>query len=371
MIRRVTLRPARAPVALAALWISASLKACADAGPPEHPAPVGLDHLSAVGCLECDGPELFDAVFSAFPVDDSTVVTVNRTDPRIRVFDADGEHRASWGRTGEGPGEFETYVLDAVPSPEGGILAVTRTPEAWMLDGTHAGRRPLLDRLWGGVNGFQNWRLSATSPSSRWLARVGGRDIDDTEYIEVQVADLVAGDSTRFAVPEELFAPSDPGSRNAFWIEPAIRNDGAWAVVGALDYEIRLFSSTGELLAAGTRGTPRVERSAEEIEASRTRPLPRPLPAGVQAPEPVVASFKPQTSRNAFFDTADRLWVLTRDGDLDVFSPDLTYLGTVDGLPQAIFRMQIRGDLVVAIHSGQLGESYVSTYRLTEAPADG
>lgn len=81
----------------------ATLAACGDApSPPDRPAPAPVEfvRLSTLGCLECDGPELFDAVFSAFPVDDSTIVTVNRTDPRIRVFGADGEHRASWGRTG-------------------------------------------------------------------------------------------------------------------------------------------------------------------------------------------------------------------------------------------------------------------------------
>lgn len=300
----------------------ATLAACGDApSPPDRPAPVEFVRLSTLGCLECDGPELFDAVFSAFPVDDSTIVTVNRTDPRIRVFGADGEHRASWGRTGEGPGEFETYVLDAVPSPDGGVLAMTTTPEMWAAYGEYRGRLPLLDRLWGGVNGFQQWQLASTSPSSRWLARDGGREFDGTEYIEVQVADLVAGDSMRFQVPDDLFDPADPGSRNAYWTETAIRDDGAWAVIGALDYKIRLFSSDGELLAEGSRGAPRIERPAAEIEASKNRPLPRPLPDGIEAPEPVVASYRPQILRTAFFDASDRLWVLARDGDVDVFAP--------------------------------------------------
>lgn len=58
-----------------------------------------------LGTIE-DGPEQFFRVADARQLSDGGVVVTNGGSGEVRVFSADGEHRLSFGRSGEGPGEF-------------------------------------------------------------------------------------------------------------------------------------------------------------------------------------------------------------------------------------------------------------------------
>lgn len=56
--------------------------------------------------LEADGPETFGAVHGVALGPDGTVFVADGLNREIRVFGPDGEHLRTFGRRGEGPGEF-------------------------------------------------------------------------------------------------------------------------------------------------------------------------------------------------------------------------------------------------------------------------
>jgi hypothetical protein len=62
-----------------------------------------------------DGPEeyLFGDIVSMAVADDGTIYVMDRQVPALRVYDADGSYRTTFGRGGEGPGEYKR--------PDGGL----------------------------------------------------------------------------------------------------------------------------------------------------------------------------------------------------------------------------------------------------------
>lgn len=79
-------------------------------GPPEW----GLVLVASIGPgaeADAEGPGDFGAAASvAFGPDDREVYVVDRLSCEIRVFGLDGIHRRTFGRCGEGPGEFTQYL---------------------------------------------------------------------------------------------------------------------------------------------------------------------------------------------------------------------------------------------------------------------
>ncbi|MBT8395370.1 MAG: 6-bladed beta-propeller [Gemmatimonadetes bacterium] len=55
-----------------------------------------------------DGPEeyIFGSVVSMAMADDGTIYVMDRQVPALRVYNADGTYRTTFGRKGEGPGEY-------------------------------------------------------------------------------------------------------------------------------------------------------------------------------------------------------------------------------------------------------------------------
>lgn len=64
----------------------------------------------SIGALEGDEPYLLHQVFAALKLSDGRIVVANRGSQELRVFDASGTHRATWGGQGEGPGEFNSLL---------------------------------------------------------------------------------------------------------------------------------------------------------------------------------------------------------------------------------------------------------------------
>lgn len=62
-----------------------------------------------------DGPEeyIFGDIVSIAMADDGTIYVMDRQAPALRVYNADGTYRTTFGRGGEGPGEYE--------QPDGGL----------------------------------------------------------------------------------------------------------------------------------------------------------------------------------------------------------------------------------------------------------
>lgn len=79
----------------------------------------------SIGVIDGAEPYLLDGVTSAWRAPDGAVVVSVSGASEIRVFGPDGSHRASIGRSGEGPGEFNAYSSMTLFPDADGQMAVS------------------------------------------------------------------------------------------------------------------------------------------------------------------------------------------------------------------------------------------------------
>ena len=79
----------------------------------------------AIGASDGDPPYLLHRVRDAMQLPDGRIVVANAGSSELRVFDASGTHTATWGREGEGPGEFTS--LGGVDTWSGDSLVAWNT----------------------------------------------------------------------------------------------------------------------------------------------------------------------------------------------------------------------------------------------------
>ena len=82
--------------------------------------------LSIGGATDSPAHELFN-VTDATRLADGTIVIADAGSGELRVFDASGAHRTSWGGRGEGPGEFGSAAPSTVGPWPGDSLAASDT----------------------------------------------------------------------------------------------------------------------------------------------------------------------------------------------------------------------------------------------------
>ncbi len=83
---------------------------------------IGPEPTVTIGAVEGEEPYLFQWVGSAFRISDGRIVVANGGTEEIRLFTATGTHLLSWGRKGEGPGDFGNLSM-AGPWPGDSIVA--------------------------------------------------------------------------------------------------------------------------------------------------------------------------------------------------------------------------------------------------------
>ena len=97
-------------------WDSAGVRIVENARPPDGSRlgwRVGSVPSVSIGRLEGEDPYLLHEVRDAMTLSDGRIVVANRGSHELRVFDAHGDHVATWGGEGEGPGEFNSLVAVA------------------------------------------------------------------------------------------------------------------------------------------------------------------------------------------------------------------------------------------------------------------
>lgn len=106
----------------------------------------------AIGVLDGDGDYMFGQISSLAVADDGTIYAMDGQIPALRVYNPDGSHKGTWGRSGGGPGEFA--------QPDGGLgvlsdgRVVVRDPgnarmQIYAPDGEPVGTWPVIP---GGFN---------------------------------------------------------------------------------------------------------------------------------------------------------------------------------------------------------------------------
>ncbi len=84
---------------------------------------IGAGPMVSIGEATGEEPYLLHQVMDALMLPDRRVVIANTGTSEIRVYDAEGVHQATWGGTGEGPGEFQ-YLTGVRLWPGDSILAL-------------------------------------------------------------------------------------------------------------------------------------------------------------------------------------------------------------------------------------------------------
>ena len=160
-----------------------------------HPAPdsrlpwkVGTQPSLSIGAVDSGEADQLFGVTDATRLPDGRIVIANAGSSELRVFNPDGSHSATWGRRGEGPGEFTTGSPAAVARWPGDSIAA---PNRWGgrlsifdKDGNHgrdvhleAGLANVVDLLpnggivTGGIAGMHGGMTGSTG-----LVRPRGRD---------------------------------------------------------------------------------------------------------------------------------------------------------------------------------------------------
>lgn len=78
-----------------------------------------------VGSLDGAGPDVFSRIVGVVPLEDGGFVVGDRSSAELRWFDRTGASTATYGRAGQGPGEFQSLSL--IPSPGRDSLVVFDT----------------------------------------------------------------------------------------------------------------------------------------------------------------------------------------------------------------------------------------------------
>jgi len=293
----------------------------------EGPPRVDLKEVQTLGCEQCAGAEQLGRIqdISVSPYGD--VYVANYYAPFIRVWSPDGTLRASFGRQGEGPGEFHSGVLDLFSTEDGKLLVLDSRQRrlssfnaqgklvgTMSLEGpyiTAAAFSEVENAMYGAVRvgGSNGCRISQVR---RWPIRGIGEATVVTELPDAPV-------------PRLLNCPAVVYNMDTF------PRGGFGVAFGYDDYVLLRFNAVGTLEYRAVRDVARVPRTKEELDAERRR-IKRIAGDLLDAePDPRRSHFTGDSLR---FDSAGRAWIRTERGGegetvFDIFAPGGSYMGEV------------------------------------------
>ena len=86
---------------------------------------IGAQPSLSIGAVESGGADELFQVRDAIRLADGRIVIANSGSSELRVFNADGSHAGTWGRRGEGPGEFPARGPTAISLWPGDSIAAS------------------------------------------------------------------------------------------------------------------------------------------------------------------------------------------------------------------------------------------------------
>ena len=331
--------------------------------------------------------ELF-RVTDATLLADGRIVIANAGSGELKVFNADGSHSGTWGRQGEGPGEFSSgpgavalWPGDSIAAPGGHRVSLLD------MDGSH-GRDVSLDVTRLGVIDLLPDGKIFTSGSLILNPEIRGSPGLVRYYVEWAVLDAngaLHASLGRFPMFEEWAIeveadgrvweaphPFGRGTKGAVW--------GELVAVGVQDsYEIKAFGADGSLVRIVRRkGDPQRSTQADQDEYFARLVADRPPEQRAEALRsvrdmPLVDSYP--AFEEILGDRAGYLWVreyrmfgMFGEGDVvwTVFDPE----GRIEGLvetPPGLEVFEIGEDYVLGLVEDELGVEYVQLWALDRA----
>lgn len=350
---------------------------------------------------ELDGaPEYTFGRISSLAVDESgRIYAVDRQVPALRIYDSDGNHVETWGRSGEGPGEFNSPDAGLTILSDGRVVVRNRgngrlevfSPEGDPLDTWRVITGQFINR-----RAFARWGdtilnpdvINPSDPLPEWrlgLVRIApdGEVVDTlaVPYVGQEAPILVASDGGNLSEAELPFAPGE------HW---AWHPDG-FVVHGVGDgYSFSLLNPEEpvriEREVAPTPVTSQ-ERAQEEERVTKALqwldpnwqwdgpPIPNEKPAfsglyvGGEGRIFVLRDGAAYETEDPDFDPEDPNDVEIRwmqDQSFDVFERDGTFLGSVPLPRDLTFRPPpvLRGDRIWAVTADELGVQRIVRYRI-------
>ncbi|MYA63246.1 MAG: hypothetical protein F4Y21_01090, partial [Gemmatimonadetes bacterium] len=332
--------------------------------------------IGSVDSGEAD--ELF-RVQDATLLADGRIMIANAGSSEIKVFHTDGSHSGTWGRQGEGPGEFSSgpdgvalWLADSIAVPGG------RRVSLFDLDGNH-GRDVALDATRSNVlDLLPDGRI--VSMGSLLLNRrtMGSPDLVqyDTEWSVLDTDGAPHASLGEFLATEEWVWSFPDGStgenpypfrrdtRGAVW--------GNLVAIGAQDsYEIRAFAADGSLVRIVRRDWDPRSPTQADLEEHVARAYAH-LPPEARSRALTMFKDMPLTDSYPAFeeivgDRAGYLWVreyrMFGEGDAvwTVFDPEGRIQGLVE-TPPGLTVFEIGEDYVLGLGEDELGVEYVQVW---------
>jgi len=346
----------------------------------------GTEPEVSIGAREGEGPYMLHRASDAFTLSDGRIVVANTGSHELRVFDASGIHVATWGRRGEGPGEFSPLVQAHRWRGDSLLALYSPANHLSILDsGGNFARAFTLAR----DDSF--FQVEAVLPggailSSDWVSRGGLADglsrTEETYRVRDAEGDML---SLLGSFPgTEWFSAWSGSSGWSVEIAHAHRvSTFAWGDLVAIapndTYEIRVFALDGTLrrivrrdhdLVASTEAhidaeiEERVAQRPEEERAERRRelrenfrevPFPETFPAFAEATADLVGHLWVREYEIPGEGGADPVWT--------VFDPEGRVLGFVE-TPAGIDVYEIGEDYILGLATDELGVEFIQMWSL-------
>jgi hypothetical protein len=231
-----------------------------------------LDELFHLGGFSEADEEFFGVVANGILGADGETYLLDEQLCEIRVFDAEGQYLNTFGREGEGPGEFrQAQDLLLLPSGKVGVIYGQQNRLAtYGLDGTIGEDTSLLP---DGVR-FA-FLIGAQSRDGRMVIQQHATELTDDEIISTM---SMVGLDASGEVTHTYFSESSTQKRQGPGISISIDSDdyaNAWVLMdgGFLaindsgdEYKIEILDAQGELVRTITRDYEPLRRSDEELE---------------------------------------------------------------------------------------------------------
>lgn len=343
----------------------------------------------SIGRLEGEYPYLLHEVRDAMTLFDGRIVVANRGSHELRVFDAHGDHVATWGGEGEGPGELNSLL--AVARWQGDSLVAWYSQEdrlsVFDLDGNF-GRAMIPGDPRNSVEEVSpGGAVLVSGPGDDEFALQDGLTRDERRY-EVLDAEGTPVASLGVHTGSEYYMSAASGNAYRMMTIPFTRSihTAVWAgrlvVAPNEHYEVRAHHPTGALGLIVRREHSPITPTSAHMEAYIDRWVaPRPPAEQAQrrrelremhAEVPVAETF-PAFDR-VVADALGHLWV--REYDLpgeeranplwSVFDPDGRVLGFVD-TPAGLRIHEIGENHILGRATDDFGVEYVQMWRLDRA----
>ena len=352
--------------------------------PPSNEAPPWQLHEELrIGSVDEDGPASFGEI-KALVVDSTRrIIVLESQAQEIRVFEADGQHFATYGGKGGGPGEFESAF--GLMQASNGLLYVPDQRNARMsvlsADSGFLRSYPLTLLRWGYVwDGVMRQDDHILVPSLVLETRRG--------LVRIYSPDLTQVDSVLMPEPAVVNRSDPPGSfawssadervtgysRVPFFATGAGFIDKAgmgWASTpGDPSYRIHRFALGGDTtLLMETRRSP-LPVTASERDSAMSAVYEGLKEYGVtRLDASKIPAYKP-TVLGLFTDDAGDLWVQTSSPDslrrYDVYSRGGEYRGSVVSSLNVVSYLQpvVRGDEFYAVVLDELDVPFVVRARI-------